>query len=560
MAKTIAHELAHQWFGNEVTHFYWSAVWLKEGLASLFEDSISGIIFPDWRTEDKFTLDTMLAVMQDDAGKTGVRQMFMEVETVEEIRNIYDFVTYKKAASVMRTMANILTGPVFKAGLKKYINDFSFDVAAPDDLSRSWQWSIDQNVPGSLPPIKEVFDTWINNPGFPFITVTRNYDSSRVSISQQRFMATLDYTKVPETRYYIPLNYASPSKNSDFADTSVVEFLKHTDNSVEFPVQAQANDWVIFNSRSTMYYRVNYDERNWELITEALTMNHNTIDPSNRAQLIDDSFNLARYGYLPYKFPLDLMKNYFKNERYYYAAASGIRNLEYLKTNLQSIETEMFSTFILDLLTPVYNEIGLEELPSDDHLQKMLRTDVLLLICRTPKSPCIQDAYNYLKENLQNEISTNIRRAIYRGAIQYDCREYEENCQIDFPGFKILTDKLSKLTRTEASRRKNSLEIGDILSAFGCVTHSNLINQVISIIIHGYPFVEFENSYYNTILNSLLYSEEKIKIEVLEFLRDYLQTLQDRLDGLSGIFATIGNVGVTEEHKSLVRLYFISPK
>ncbi|XP_055696663.1 aminopeptidase N-like [Lutzomyia longipalpis] len=554
VTKTIAHELAHQWFGNEVTHFYWSAVWLKEGLASLFEDSISGIIFPDWHTDDKFVLDTMLFVMQDDAGKTGVRKMFLEVETVDEIRNIYDFVTYKKAASVMRTMANILTGPTFKEGLRKYINDFSFDVAAPDDLSGSWQWAIDQSTPGrSLPPIKEVFDTWITNPGFPFITVTRNYDTSSVTITQQRFMATLDYTVIPNTKYYIPLNYASPSRNSDFKDTSTMGFLKHTDDSAEFPVQARNDDWVIFNARSTMYYRVNYDMKNWELITDALIANHSNIDPANRAQLIDDAFNLARYGYLSYDIPLNMMKNYFPKETYYYTVASGVRNLDLLNRNIRSLQTNRYSGLVLDILRPLYTQIGITEDPSDHHLLKMLRTDVTLLYCKFPQSECVSHAYNYLVNNLQRDISANVRRSIYCGALQYNCREHgDENCQSDYPAFKMLTDKLSRLTRTEATRRINDLEIKDIIAAFGCVKDTKTINDILRMTTIGYPGIEFDKSYYNLILQAVLDVEESITKDVLVYLRDNFKSIESRSAALTGVFQTIGKVGVTDEHKSLL--------
>ncbi|XP_059611792.1 uncharacterized protein LOC132258481 [Phlebotomus argentipes] len=554
VAKTIAHEVAHQWFGNEVTHFYWSAVWLKEGLASLFEDSISGVMFPEWRTEDKFTLDTMLAVMQDDAGKSGVRAMFIEVNTVEEIRNIYDFVTYKKAASVMRTMENIISSAVFQSAMRKYINDFSFNVATPDDLSKSWQWAVDQDTSGrSLPQIKEIFDTWITNPGFPVVTIARNYTSGQADVTQKRFMATLDSNAVPNTKYFIPLSYASPLKNADFKDTSAVAFLKHTDDSYQFPIQANNDDWVVFNVKSTMYYRVNYDERNWELISDALATNHNAIDPSNRAQLIDDAFNLARYGHLAYKIPLNLTKNYFKNERYYYTVASGLRNLARLKTSVRILETDKFSTLLLDTLNEMYNDVGIEESSVDDHLQKMLRTDITLMACKLSKSPCIEDSYKYLVDNQHNDISANVRRSIYCGAIQYSCQEQDgEDCKSDYPAFTILTNKLTRLTQSEASRRINQQEISDIIASFGCVKDSKLIEDILKMTIQGFPGVEFEKSYYNSILSAMLDIDSDTTKIVLAFLRDNFESIQSRSSELNAVFTTIGSVGITNEHRSLV--------
>uniref|UniRef100_A0A1L8E3A0 Aminopeptidase n=1 Tax=Nyssomyia neivai TaxID=330878 RepID=A0A1L8E3A0_9DIPT len=552
ITKTIAHEMAHQWFGNEVTHHYWSSVWLKEGLASLFEDTITGIIFPQWHSDDKFVHDTMLFVMQDDAGKSGVRKMFLvEVETAEEIRNIYDFVTYKKAASVMRTFEHILTPPVFKEALKKYVNDFSFNVAAPDDLSACFQWAIDQNLPDpALPPIKVVFDTWITNPGFPFITVTRDYDTSRVTITQKRFMATMDSNAIPETKYFIPLNYASPHYNSDFKDTSTIGFLDHTDESAEFPVQTGVTDWVIFNVRSTMYYRVNYDIRNWELIIEALSTDHNSIDPANRAQLIDDAFNLARYGHLSYNIPLNMMKKYFQKETYYYTVATGVRNLEMANRNIRSLKTDLFSRFILELLSPLYSQVGIEEELSDDHLRKMLRQDVTRLYCKIPQSPCIEDAYDYLVANFHKDISENTRRSIYCGAVQYKCPK-DKKCEGDYPAIKMLFDKWRRLARSEASRRKYDSEIQDIIASIECMKDRSIIDDLMQIPTIGYPGLQFEKPHYNLIIQALLDIKESITTDKLAFINDNFTIIQNRSDPLTNVYQAIGRVGFTDEHLTL---------
>lgn len=56
--------------------------------------------------------------------------------------------------------------------------------------------------------------------------------------------------------------------------------------------------WVIFNNNQTGYYRVNYDQQNWDLITDQLLKDHTAISPINRAQIINDAMNLARAGKL----------------------------------------------------------------------------------------------------------------------------------------------------------------------------------------------------------------------------------------------------------------------
>ena len=55
-----------------------------------------------------------------------------------------------------------------------------------------------------------------------------------------------------------------------------------------------ADDWLLGNINATGYYRVTYDERNWRLLKDQLLFDHEVFTPSNRAQLLDDAFNLAR--------------------------------------------------------------------------------------------------------------------------------------------------------------------------------------------------------------------------------------------------------------------------
>lgn len=82
------------------------------------------------------------------------------------------------------------------------------------------------------------------------------------------------------------------------------------------------------------YYRVIYDEVNYELITRQLTTNHEIIDPINRAQLLDDGFNLARAGLLPYEKILDLTK-YLERERDYLPWEAALRGFEFIDHSLQ---------------------------------------------------------------------------------------------------------------------------------------------------------------------------------------------------------------------------------
>jgi aminopeptidase N len=63
----------------------------------------------------------------------------------------------------------------------------------------------------------------------------------------------------------------------------------------------------LLNAKQSAYYRVNYDEVNWRMLHKQLKEDHSKIAlPENRAQLLDDAFNLARAGLIPYSTPLNM--------------------------------------------------------------------------------------------------------------------------------------------------------------------------------------------------------------------------------------------------------------
>lgn len=78
------------------------------------------------------------------------------------------------------------------------------------------------------------------------------------------------------------------------------------------------------------FYRVNYDLQNWNMLIEQLMSNYKEIHVLNRAQLIDDSFNLARAGELSYVVPLTLI-NYLDKEHDFIPMYSALNGLTYLQ-------------------------------------------------------------------------------------------------------------------------------------------------------------------------------------------------------------------------------------
>lgn len=70
IASVIAHELAHQWFGNLVTMKWWTDLWLNEGFATYMASLAVHHQFPEWNSFEESVASNLLAVFQLDALKT----------------------------------------------------------------------------------------------------------------------------------------------------------------------------------------------------------------------------------------------------------------------------------------------------------------------------------------------------------------------------------------------------------------------------------------------------------------------------------------------------------
>lgn len=159
--------------------------------------------------------------------------------------------------------------------------------------------------------------------------------NEKLDITQERFFLKPQAIK-PTTTWWIPINVAIKNK-SDFTRTSPDDWILNTKDHI-FQLNPTINttngDWIILNKQETGFYRVNYDENNWMNIIEALkSEDQDEIHRINRAQLIDDSFNLARSGELNYDTPLKLIQ-YLSKEKNFIPWSSANAALSYLNIML----------------------------------------------------------------------------------------------------------------------------------------------------------------------------------------------------------------------------------
>lgn len=179
--QLITHELAHMWFGNEISPEWWDSLWLSEGFARFFEYYTTQIIQPTWVTWDFFQVNNLQsALSQDD--NPNVRAIGGAIVKPDEIK--FDYIVYAKAASIIRMFFEYFGANAFETGLQEYVKFETFTSVTPPALYKHLQKSInDHNI--TLPhTVAELFESWMNEPGYPVVQADVDYENRKIKITQ----------------------------------------------------------------------------------------------------------------------------------------------------------------------------------------------------------------------------------------------------------------------------------------------------------------------------------------------------------------------------------------
>ncbi|XP_018019816.1 aminopeptidase N [Hyalella azteca] len=421
VATVVAHELAHQWFGDLVTMEWWSDIWLNEGFATYMEYLGTDSFEPTWRYLDRFVTNDLQYVFALDSLESS-RPISIAVQFPSDIDQLFDAISYSKGASIIRMMNNFLTEPTFRNGLTNYLTIHQYANAAQDDL---WQaLTVQAHADGTLSPditVKTIMDTWTLQMGYPVINAIRATDGS-ITLTQERFLLVKspNSTDTHDYKWWVPVSYTTQS-SPDFSQTQPSYWIPSTEESITIDGITDGQ-WVFFNLQETGYYRVNYDINNWQLLINQLETEPSVINLVSRAQLIDDALNLARAGRLVYDVALSL-DSYLNQETELEPWQAALDNFEYLE--------EMFTRkagygqlkhYLLDLLVPLYNSVGFDDNPDDPQLEQIKRVLAVDWACHLEYEDCVSrsvDLYNQWMASPSDQtlISSNLRSTVYCTAI-----------------------------------------------------------------------------------------------------------------------------------------------
>ncbi|XP_063230478.1 aminopeptidase N-like [Bacillus rossius redtenbacheri] len=427
-AFVMAHELAHNWFGNLVGIKWWSDIWLSEGFATYYAALVVDRVRPEWDQHTMFAGKALIRVLSLDAQRNS-HPLTLGVTRSEELQKIFDSITYLKGYYVLRMLSHALGEGTFQRGTTRYLKVHMFGTAGQEDL-----WShLDSQAreDGVVLPanatVGQIMAPWSLRAGYPVLAVLRDYDNDTATVSQERFLdegsgARSGGGKVrPSSRqgWWVPVTSTTRGALG-FNDTRPVGWLRPSDTHITLQ-QLPADEWVLLNVRAAGLYRVQYDERNWRLLARHLDSDQfRDVHVLNRVQLLDDALDLARAGQLAYPVALELLA-YLLREDHVLPWKAAFDNLSYLYRMLGGTETgPAFEGFVLRLVTGRYEELGFRTKAGESPQARELRKQLRWWACTLGHEGCARSALELLDSWVRephpddrNPIAAELRATTY---------------------------------------------------------------------------------------------------------------------------------------------------
>lgn len=297
ICEVIAHEIAHQWFGNLVTPSEWKYLWLNESFATYFGYGVVAHEHPDWGVWDQFLHGETATAMARD-GLPGTCPIEMPGDQPIAINASTAPIIYNKGASILRMIEGFIGTPKYQDGVRQYLAAHAYGSAESQHLWQAFEKASDE-------PITDMMASWIHQPGHPLITA--KHANGRLQLTQQRFSYLPDTTK---SEWIVPVTIAFYK-----ADASVEKkSLPMTDGSVEVRLPEDCHAYLVNAGRSG-FFRVQYaDDQNWERLGQMVRAG--TLDPVDRWGLENDLYALTRSGRKGAGQYLDFLDNYAHEDRF----------------------------------------------------------------------------------------------------------------------------------------------------------------------------------------------------------------------------------------------------
>jgi aminopeptidase N len=390
IASVIAHEMAHQWFGDLVTMEWWNDIWLNEGFATWMSSKPLEQWKPEWQFNLEDVTDADRTMNTDSLAST--RPIEQAAETPAQIQELFDGIAYGKAAAVLRMTEAYLGEKTFRAGVNSYIQAHQYANATAKDF---WE----AQTKASKKPVDRVMPTFVDQPGVPIIDLKLQCSGSSTSVSMDQrryYFDRKEFEKPNDQLWEVPLCMKSSGGSQKCDLLSKREGTATT---------AGCSNWVLGNAEARGYYRVGYQAEEIKALAAAAESN---LSAAEQIDLQSDVWASVRVGREPVGDFLAVAEG-LQNSRNRAVMQDLLTRLNYIGRYLVTdADRDTYLAWLRGYVTPILNSVGWEPKPGESDEQKSLRSRLLVALgydARDPKA--LEEARSIANEALQNAASVD---------------------------------------------------------------------------------------------------------------------------------------------------------
>jgi aminopeptidase N len=422
--EVLAHEMAHQWFGDLVTMKWWDNLWLNEGFATWMALKPSQALHPEWGATLDAVKETDEALTVDALANT--HAIRAKAETPDEINQLFDAISYQKGASVLRMVEAYVSPDVFRRGVNSYLRKFAYANATAEDF-----WSAITIASGGR-PVDKIMPGFVEQSGEPLVKVQtacvsppkqaaakpakgkrarrpiQPHPKTEITLSQERFFADGKEDTSAKT-WMIPVCIKS-GDNKPFC-----QLLNERRQVVPL---VGCSPWVFTNANAVGYYRTQYDAELFRKLTDAVA----DLSTAERISLVRDESALLKAGTEKVGPLLDLISALSVDQKKSvvesYTPALRLIN-DYLLT---PSDRDAYHSWVRATFRPAMAKVRWEPAPGESDDTRELRAELVRILGEAGEDPeTIRESTRLARQYLKDppSVDPTLARNVLRIAARY---------------------------------------------------------------------------------------------------------------------------------------------
>ncbi len=350
VAETVAHELAHMWFGDLVTMRWWNGLWLNEAFATFMSMLAVDAYRSDWEVWNQFARMRTIALEVDALEST--RPIEYPVHSPDDANGMFDTLTYLKGGAILRMLEQYLGAERFRDGIRRYLRKHAHGNTETHDL-----WDALEEETGE--PVRRIMDSWIWQGGYPLVSVRAT--DGELRFSQRRYAPSLPDD---DSTWSVPLLVRQTAPDGA---TTTEAILIEAEGAALPLIHPEAV--VVANAGGFSFVRVWYDD---QLAARLAAVVQEQLSPLERYALIDDAWAAVVDGTAAPSSFLRLIEG-FKTETDLPVWQLILTGLGWCDRFLEGDPRDRFRDHVRGLLRPALDRLGWEPAPDEPDLTRSLR-------------------------------------------------------------------------------------------------------------------------------------------------------------------------------------------